>query len=480
MNDDLLDDSVRNMYHGWAGKGFHPNSPSGGGGPGFFMPAEQFGVCLMRPDSLPHPYSPASAALTPNQIKQKVTEPEPIKLTDLPSVMRKKGWPVGAAVMEKWLAGSMRKMTKDEKTGDIPVDKYPPEFIDTKLITWKWLINFEIVREGKENLAQKLTRNNEKTLLTLQKILKKQSSRATSTVLTPLTEISITNLAIRNLKDSIGTDLGALIIPGVLNKERLKSLIANSEKNVLNKITNATNSAAAAKAAKANKTIANDKLSNILTTAESDETAVKEAKKENAKYKAIVTLFEEMPASDFSERKHIKKVMGDLTYASYTAEFKNKVDPVFLHAHWQFQLATIKRAEILDYFRGNANKLDDLDAALHVFGLYAAIIAGKVTDYGVGKPFSATVLKIGIYMRDTYDFLDKNPSESQYLAHWGYDDVTVNATGKKNVYKSWNGNYMWPIHNSDYIKYQNDNKKGGDLMLFSDIETISSNIEFDW
>jgi hypothetical protein len=480
MNDDFLGDRVRDMYHGWGGKGFHPNSPSGGGGPGFFVPPEQFGVRLMRPDSLPHPYSPAGAALTPNQIKQKVAEPEPIKLTDLPGVMRKKGWPVGAAVMEKWLAGSMRRMTPAEKTGKIPADKYPPEFIDTKLITWQWLLTFDIVRDGKAALTERLTTKNENTLKELKNIMKKQGRAKIGPAVTTLSEISIENLLVRNLKDNTGVDLGNLTVPGFLTKNRLKALIADSMRNASTKTATAIKSADEAKAAKASKNISPASLAKLLATAEKDALEVKKAEKEKEKYDSLIGLFGEMTMNDFLERKHIKQINANLSYKGYAAEFKNKVDPVFLHSYWQFQRAVVKRAEVTDYIRGNTNSMDDLDAALHVFGLYAAILAGKVTDFGEGKPFSATISKIGLYMRDTYDFIDENPSDSQYLAHWGYNDVTANATGQNKTYKAWNGDYMWPIHNSDYVRYQVENKKGGDLMLFSDVELINSNLTFDW
>lgn len=480
MNDDFLDDNVRNMYHGWVGKGFHPNSPSGGGGPGFFMPAEQFGIRLMRPDSLPHPYSPAGAALTPNQIKQRVAEPEPIKLTDLPSVMRKKGWPVGAAVMEKWLTGSMRKMTKDEKTGDIPADKYPLEFIDTKLITWKWLSNFEIVRDGRATLITRLTANNEKTLKELRNKMKIRTSTRNNAASPILDEILMIDLSVRNLKDNTGADLGNLMIPGLLNKNRLKELIMAATNNILAKTAPAIKNTANLKNGQKNKSISREELANLSTIAGKSELELADAKKQKVKYEALVDLFEELTINDFVERTRIKQIKGDLTYASYSVEFKNKVEPILLHSYWQFQLATVKRTKAEDYFRGNTNGLDDLDAALHAFGLYAAILAGRITDYGIGKAFSTTISKIGIYMRDTYDFIDEKPSDSQYLAHWGYNDVTVNASGQEKIYKSWNGDYMWPIHNSDYIQYQDKNKRGGDLMLFSDIEVISSKISFTW
>ena len=482
MNEFFSDDKIHTMYHGWGGKGIHPDAPSGGGGPGFFAPAEQLGVRLMSPGGLPHPASPAAAAMPPNQIKQMVAAPEPIKLTDIPGVMRKKGWLVGAAVMDKWLAAPMRVMTSAEKTGEIAADKYPAELIDVKLITWKWLDSFNIVREAKVTLLERLTVANAKTVTRLRNIMRKNSLLAATTPVTKLYAVTVTNLAIKNIRDEKGVALGDLFIPGILDKPRLQTKLTTATEAVL-----LADKAAAAAAANANANAVR-RTSGGGQPAQTDFTEeikkagaqAQKARLELTKFETIARLLDDTTLSEFVNRKNIKQIAGLVSYDKYTASFKNSENQVFLHAHWQFQRATVERLAVTDYYRGNTGNMDDLDAALHVFGLYAAILAGRISDTGVGRPFVTTIEKIGLYMRDTYDFSDQGTGESQYLAHWGFSDVTVNVFGQNKLYKAWNGEYMWPVYNADYRKYQEVNKKGGDLMLFSNIAVINKEVTFDW
>lgn len=149
-------DPLKRMYRGWVGDGFHPNSPSGGGGPGFFMPAQQWGRTVKQIAGLPDPFSPAGLRQTAEQIKEKFRLPDPIPVTDIPAVMRKNNWPMGAAVMEKWFAQDAYQMTGKEKEGGTRPDQYPQQLINTKLFTMAWLMQFSAVKEGRTNLLKNL------------------------------------------------------------------------------------------------------------------------------------------------------------------------------------------------------------------------------------------------------------------------------------------------------------------------------------
>lgn len=58
-------------------------------------------------------------------------------LTDIPGAMRQEGWPIGAAVMERWFAGAARTMSDAEKKGD-----RPPGDVEARLVTIGWCRNF--------------------------------------------------------------------------------------------------------------------------------------------------------------------------------------------------------------------------------------------------------------------------------------------------------------------------------------------------
>ncbi|MGW8188764.1 DUF6402 family protein [Sphingomonas hankookensis] len=58
-------------------------------------------------------------------------------LTDIPRAMRQEGWPVGAAVMERWFAGAGRIMPTAEKEG-----RSPQRDVEARLVTLGWCRRF--------------------------------------------------------------------------------------------------------------------------------------------------------------------------------------------------------------------------------------------------------------------------------------------------------------------------------------------------
>ncbi len=56
---DLFDDERKKLYFGWGDEYAHPDSPTGGGGPGYFRQAEQLGVGNAVFSKFLHPDSPA-------------------------------------------------------------------------------------------------------------------------------------------------------------------------------------------------------------------------------------------------------------------------------------------------------------------------------------------------------------------------------------------------------------------------------------
>lgn len=68
-------------------------------------------------------------------------------LQNLPGVMRKQGWVVGAQLMERWFARGAREMPLDEKRGLIP----SPD-IETRLVTMRWALRFERASAAQQEL----------------------------------------------------------------------------------------------------------------------------------------------------------------------------------------------------------------------------------------------------------------------------------------------------------------------------------------
>lgn len=58
-------------------------------------------------------------------------------LTDIPRAMRQEGWPIGAAVMERWFAGAGRIMPDAEKEG-----RSPQRDVEARLVTLGWCRRF--------------------------------------------------------------------------------------------------------------------------------------------------------------------------------------------------------------------------------------------------------------------------------------------------------------------------------------------------
>lgn len=136
-----------------------------------------------------------------------------------------------------------------------------------------------------------------------------------------------------------------------------------------------------------------------------------------------------------------------------------------LHARWQFQYSKV------GYELG---AVDDLYGSLGNFALYASI--QKAHLYEEDGQSYLRVTEVAIYMRDTFDFLG-----GQYLGHWSFDGMGINAAGGLFNLKDWEWKLAaWnPKHgvqnafgNKDFREYRERCNMGGDLLLFSDIITV--------
>lgn len=92
------------------------------------------------------------------------------------------------------------------------------------------------------------------------------------------------------------------------------------------------------------------------------------------------------------------------------------------------------------------------------------------------------ITKIGIYMKDTYDF-----NGNQYLGHWNYFGLFLDlVSGGMNIANTERkSDVIDPIigesrsfGNEDFREFRKHTGKGCDLYLFSDIIEVDVNIEF--
>lgn len=147
------------------------------------------------------------------------------------------------------------------------------------------------------------------------------------------------------------------------------------------------------------------------------------------------------------------------------------------------------------FFRAmlNYGMPDDLAGALGGFGLYVAPAKIRIRPPIIGSGTLAEVTHIAIYVKNPYSFFDDPiESASQYLGHWNRDGICLVPEGYVAQWADFSGwsNYIiqpegpygrtyWPVHNSDFRRWQDKHDAGGDMILFSDyrIEKVSPTIK---
>jgi Family of unknown function (DUF6402) len=99
--------------------------------------------------------------------------------------------------------------------------------------------------------------------------------------------------------------------------------------------------------------------------------------------------------------------------------------------------------------------LDDMSAALANFA-FRVLVAGSVAAGTGGTGYRVTISEVGVYIRDSYDFVGFQP-----LGFW--DDST--NTVQKGPF--WGG---VPVFNSDFQDWRTAHSAGGDFLVYSDIK----------
>ncbi|WP_272945789.1 DUF6402 family protein [Paraburkholderia sprentiae] len=163
-------------------------------------------------------------------------------------------------------------------------------------------------------------------------------------------------------------------------------------------------------------------------------------------------------------------------------------NPSTLHRHFQFQYVKVgsslsqKIGELLYADFHNNGVPDDLTGALGSFNIYAAF--GYADFRREGTTRVAEISAIYVYVKDSYDFTDKQGEVSQYLGHWSVNGVIVLAyngamsyLNQPYLYFSYpvalgnskvKGNVYYPVHNKDFKEWATKHQRGGDFVIYSD------------
>lgn len=86
--------------------------------------------------------------------------------------------------------------------------------------------------------------------------------------------------------------------------------------------------------------------------------------------------------------------------------------------------------------------------------------------------------RVGAYLKDTYDFVDKNPITSEPLGIWSRNRILTKAESALYLdsylagifgilARNWSG--FIPVFNSDFRNWQDKHNTGGDFIVFSDV-----------
>jgi hypothetical protein len=144
------------------------------------------------------------------------------------------------------------------------------------------------------------------------------------------------------------------------------------------------------------------------------------------------------------------------------------------HNDWQVQFREIKQSLV-------SPLIDDLYGALGDFSFYFLVKGWveRLEDKG-GKPhYKVTINKVGVYVRDSYDFNDEvwyNKIIPQPLGIFGCKPLYIG-----NRKKLGSGERYW-VDNKDFRDWREKYGKGygGDFLVFTGIKVFDSNDSFEF
>ncbi|WP_321880835.1 DUF6402 family protein [Paraburkholderia bannensis] len=162
-----------------------------------------------------------------------------------------------------------------------------------------------------------------------------------------------------------------------------------------------------------------------------------------------------------------------------------------LHRDFEFQRVLVDATALqkAEQFFGamlRHGKPDDLAGALGGFGMYAAVAEANFKPGFLGG-IGVEVTKVAIYVKNPYSFFDDTmEGGSQYLGHWNRDGICLVPeafVAQKANWGNWSsyaiqpegpyGRTFWPVHNSDFRRWQDAHNAGGDMILYSDSRLVT-------
>jgi hypothetical protein len=144
------------------------------------------------------------------------------------------------------------------------------------------------------------------------------------------------------------------------------------------------------------------------------------------------------------------------------------------HKDWQIQYADHRENKF-------SSPLDDLYGALGDFSFYYLVKGWveRIEDRGGQPRYKVTLNKIGVYLRDSYDFNDKglNKIVSQPLGVFGCSPPYIG-----NGIKVQGSSKRYFVTNKDFCEWRQKYGKGrgGDFLIFSDIKRFDTSDNFEF
>lgn len=126
--------------------------------------------------------------------------------------------------------------------------------------------------------------------------------------------------------------------------------------------------------------------------------------------------------------------------------------PTFDKYHYQ------ESAYVRGFFSNVFTSNTDLTAALANF-VFRMSAGGTITKTATG--YTVHITKVAVYIRDSFDFIDEDPSDPQTLGYWKIEENKVSKTS---------GFGYRHIQNPSYRNYRDEFGVGGDFRLFSDVK----------
>jgi len=188
--------------------------------------------------------------------------------------------------------------------------------------------------------------------------------------------------------------------------------------------------------------------------------------------------------------RRLDAIMPQYATNKYQAPFLDvwqmcKGDIQKIHNHFQFQLAPVDTSAI-EKAETYIRNPDDLAGALGGFSFYAAVAEARININFFD--IDLIINKVFLYMKNPFSFYDDPSGGSQYLGHWSKDGVALSGwsfLAQKADIESWidrpvqpegpHGRTYWPVHNSDFRRWQNQHNAGGDMILFSEPRVFNIN-----